>query len=94
VSGANQLDEARLAAAAGGQKCRRVTADEVRAATGYPIGGVPPFGLATAVPEFLDEDLLSHDIVWAAAGTPHHVFSVTPTALAAASGGWVGPLRR
>ena len=94
VSGANQLDEARLAAAAGGLTCRRVTADEVRATTGYPIGGVPPIGLATAVPEFLDEDLLSHDIVWAAAGTPHHVFSVTPTALAAASGGWVGPLRR
>ncbi|MDP4980469.1 MAG: hypothetical protein NWQ01_00510, partial [Ilumatobacteraceae bacterium] len=44
VSGSNQLDEKKLAAAAGGSKCSRVDADAVRAATGYPIGGVPPFG--------------------------------------------------
>ena len=94
VSGSNQLDETKLALAAGGAVCSRVDADTVRAATGFPIGGVPPIGLATAVPEFLDEDLLTHDIVWAAAGTPHHVFSIAPTALATASGGWVGPLRR
>ena len=42
VSGSNQLDEKKLAAAAGGSKCSRVDADAVRAATGYPIGGVPP----------------------------------------------------
>lgn len=94
VSGANQLDERRLATAAGGSACRRVSADEVRAATGFPIGGVPPIGLATAVREFLDEDLLGHATVWAAAGTWTHVFAITPSALAAASGGWVGTLRR
>jgi prolyl-tRNA editing enzyme YbaK/EbsC (Cys-tRNA(Pro) deacylase) len=44
VSGANQLDEKKLAAAAGGTKCSRVDADTVREATGFPIGGVPPFG--------------------------------------------------
>ena len=94
VSGANQLDEAKLAAAAGGSTCRRASADEVRAATGFPIGGVPPIGLATPVREFLDDDLLGHDIVWAAAGTWHDVFPIAPTDLAAASGGWVGELRR
>ncbi len=94
VSGANQLDEAKLAAAAGGSMCRRASADEVRAATGFPIGGVPPIGLATPVREFLDDDLLGHDIVWAAAGTWHDVFPIAPADLAAASGGWVGELRR
>ncbi len=42
VSGANQLDEVKLASAAGGLTCQRVDADAVRAATGFPIGGVPP----------------------------------------------------
>jgi prolyl-tRNA editing enzyme YbaK/EbsC (Cys-tRNA(Pro) deacylase) len=77
VSGANQLDEAKLAAAAGGSTCRRANADDVRAATGFPIGGVPPIGLATPVREFLAEDLLGHDVVWAAAGHPHTVFPLT-----------------
>ena len=94
VSGANQLDEAKLASAAGGSTCRRASANEVRAATGFPIGGVPPIGLATPVREFLDDNLLDHDIVWAAAGTWHDVFPIAPTVLAAASGGWVGDLRR
>ena len=94
VSGANQLDEAKLATAAGGSRCGRVNADAVRAATGYPIGGVPPIGLATPIREFLDEDLLRCETVWAAAGTWHDVFPIDPRALAAASGGWVGELRR
>ena len=47
VSGANQLDERKLAAAAGGRDVPRVDADTVRTVTGYPIGGVPPFGHAT-----------------------------------------------
>ncbi|MFM7879901.1 MAG: YbaK/EbsC family protein, partial [Acidimicrobiaceae bacterium] len=69
VSGSNQLDEKKLAAAAGGSKCSRVDADAVRAATGYPIGGVPPLGLATHLRIFMDPDLLQYDEVWAAAGT-------------------------
>ena len=94
VSGANQLDEKALAAAAGGSKCSRANADQVREATGYPIGGVPPIGLATKVREFIDVDLMGYDTVWAAAGTWHDVFEIRPEALAAASGGWVGTLRR
>lgn len=93
VSGANRLDEAKLAAAAGGQACHRVDADAVRAATGFPIGGVPPFGHATDLPVFIDPDLLAFDAVWAAAGTWNDVFSLTPDELVAASGGKIVELR-
>ena len=78
VSGSNQLDEARLAAAAGGTSCARVDADTVRATTGYPIGGVPPFGHTTPLRAFVDPDLLAYGEVWAAAGTWHDVFALSP----------------
>ena len=94
VSGANQLDEAKLAAAAGGVGCERVDADAVRAATGFPIGGVPPFGHDTPLRTFVDPDLLAHAEVWAAAGTPHDVFGIAPADLVRASGGTVVDLRR
>ena len=94
VSGANQLDEAKLAVAAGGMTCSRVDADAVRAATGFPIGGVPPFGHATELRVFVDPHLMTHGVVWAAAGTWHDVFSLTPEQLVAASGGTVVDLAR
>jgi prolyl-tRNA editing enzyme YbaK/EbsC (Cys-tRNA(Pro) deacylase) len=94
VSGANQLDETKLAAAAGGATCARVDADVVRAATGFPIGGVPPFGHATELRVFVDPELLGYDEVWAAAGTWHDVFALSPRQLVDASGGIVIELRR
>jgi prolyl-tRNA editing enzyme YbaK/EbsC (Cys-tRNA(Pro) deacylase) len=94
VSGANQLDEARLATAAGGKRCTRVDADTVRSTTGYPIGGVPPFGHATPLRAFVDPDLLAYDEVWAAAGTWHDVFPIAPADLVRASGGVVVDLKR
>ena len=94
VSGANQLDEKRLAAAAGGLTCSRVDADVVRTATGFPIGGVPPFGLATELRVFVDPDLLDYDEVWAAAGTWHDVFGIDPKQLLEASGGTIADLKR
>ena len=94
VSGANQLDEKKLAIAAGGSTCSRVDADAVRAATGYPIGGVPPLGLATQLRIFIDPDLLQYDEVWAAAGTWHDVFPISPSDLVSASHGVVVELRR
>lgn len=94
VSGANQLDEAKLASAAGGERCARVDADVVREATGFPIGGVPPFGHASPLPVFIDPDLLGYDVVWAAAGTWHDVFALEPGQLVEASGGTVVDLRR
>jgi Cys-tRNA(Pro) deacylase len=94
VSGANQLDETKLASAAGGAKCSRVDADAVRDATGYPIGGVPPFGHSTHLRVFVDPDLLQYDEVWAAAGTWHDVFALSPHDLVRASEGVVSDLRR
>ena len=94
VSGRNQLDESKLAHAAGGERCARVDADAVRTATGFPIGGVPPFGHATHLRVFVDPDLLQYDMVWAAAGTWNDVFSLTPGDLVASSGGAVTDLKR
>ena len=94
VSGDNRLDEGKLARAAGGEVAGRADADLVREATGYPIGGVPPLGHATAVPVFVDEDLLRYGEVWAAAGTPHDVFAVSPTDLVRAADGIVADLAR
>ncbi|MFM7082370.1 MAG: YbaK/EbsC family protein [Actinomycetota bacterium] len=94
VSGANQLDEKKLAAAAGGSKCSRVDADAVREATGFPIGGVPPFGHTTQLRIFIDPDLLQYDEVWAAAGTWNDVFPIAPNDLVRASGAVVTDLKR
>jgi Cys-tRNA(Pro) deacylase len=94
VGGADQLDERRLAEAAGGTTVGRADADAVRAATGYAVGGVPPFGHATALRCFVDDALLRHDVVWAAAGTPQHVFAVDPHRLATAAGATTAELRR
>jgi prolyl-tRNA editing enzyme YbaK/EbsC (Cys-tRNA(Pro) deacylase) len=91
TSGANRVDLDALAALVGVASLGRADADQVRAATGFPIGGVPPVGNATAVPTFMDPDLFAHDAVWAAAGTPRHVFSVDPRALADATGAVVAP---
>lgn len=94
VSGANQLDEKKLAAAAGGKKCGRVDADAVRTATGFPIGGVPPFGHATHLRVFIDPDLLQYGEVWAAAGTWNDVFAIEPHELVKASEGHVTDLKK
>ncbi|MGH9134136.1 MAG: YbaK/EbsC family protein [Ilumatobacteraceae bacterium] len=94
VSGANRLDESKLATAAGGLTCSRVDADVVRSVTGFPIGGVPPFGHATELRVFVDPDLLTYDEVWAAAGTWHDVFPLAPDDLVRASGAAVVELAR
>jgi prolyl-tRNA editing enzyme YbaK/EbsC (Cys-tRNA(Pro) deacylase) len=94
VSGANQLDESKLALAAGGAICQRVDADVVRSVTGFPIGGVPPFGHSTQLRIFIDPDLLKFDEVWAAAGTWHDVFAIDPRVLQSVTNGVVVELRR
>jgi prolyl-tRNA editing enzyme YbaK/EbsC (Cys-tRNA(Pro) deacylase) len=81
VSGSNRLDVRRLEALAGG-RVAKADADLVRSATGYAIGGVPPFGHATALPVYMDRDLSDHDVVWAAAGRPDAVFPIAPVRLA------------
>lgn len=85
VSGASRLDTGRLAAVGGGDVAK-AGADVVRAATGYAIGGVPPFGHATALPVFMDRRLAGFDVVWAAAGRPDAVFPIAPDRLVELSG--------
>ena len=80
VSGANRLDESLLASVAGAPVVK-ADAGTARTATGYSIGGVPPFGHATDVPVFMDRDLLGHSVVWAAAGRPDSVFEIAPQRL-------------
>jgi len=92
ASGVNRVDERKLAALTGG-KIRRADADTVRRVTGYAIGGVPPFAHDTVLPIWIDEDLLGHDLIYAAAGAPDCVFPLTPDDLLRATGGRVADLK-
>ena len=79
VSGAHRVDVNCLCDALDCAECRQATADEVRAATGFAVGGVPPFG--HGLPVVLDESLLAHEQVWAAGGDGHSLFQVSPQRL-------------
>ena len=79
-SGANTVDAQRLG-------LHKADADLVRRATGFAIGGVPPYGHPAPLETLVDEDLMAHDEVWAAAGTPRSVFPLTPAQLLERSGG-------
>jgi len=96
VSGANRLDEHKLAALCGCSRkhIRRADAETARAITGFVIGGVPPFGHARPLPVYVDEDLTRFEVVWAAAGTPWSVFAIAPADLVRASGGRVADLKQ
>jgi prolyl-tRNA editing enzyme YbaK/EbsC (Cys-tRNA(Pro) deacylase) len=80
ASGVNRVDESAIAAALG-EALAKADADFVRDRTGFAIGGVAPIGHATPPVTFIDEDLLRHQTIWAAAGTPFAVFPLTPTQL-------------
>ncbi|MGH2681075.1 MAG: YbaK/EbsC family protein [Actinomycetota bacterium] len=86
TSGANRVDPARLAAVAGASAARRATPEEARAATGFAVGGTPPFGHPAALPAYLDPALLAFEEVWAAAGTPDSVFPLAPQELRRVTG--------
>lgn len=90
VSGSKRADVEALAAAVG-EPLRQATADEVRAITGYAIGGVPPIGYAQDVESFIDESLLDFETVWAAAGHPHAVFQIESRELVRITGAMPGP---
>jgi prolyl-tRNA editing enzyme YbaK/EbsC (Cys-tRNA(Pro) deacylase) len=80
ASGQHRIDTEKLADLLDVAEVRQAKADEVRAATGFAIGGVPPFG--HDLPVLFDETLLHHKRVWAAAGDPHSLFEVDPRELA------------
>ena len=92
VSGINQLDPERLGLLTG-SAITRADANAVRQATSFAIGGVPPMGFPRPIPTFIDPDLLQYDLVWAAAGTPRHVFPMSPRQLVRITGGLVADLK-
>ena len=87
ASGDHKVDTAAVATALGVGKVRRADADAVRAATGFPIGGVPPVAHSTELRILVDRHLASYDVLWAAAGTPHAVFSTSFEELVRLTGG-------
>ncbi len=89
VSGANRADVEKVRSLLGVTTVTRAKPDEVRAATGYAIGGVPPIGHARPLHMIVDRDLLGYDELWAAAGTPNSVFHLTPRQLVELAGGEV-----
>ncbi|MCE8555242.1 YbaK/EbsC family protein [Ruegeria pomeroyi] len=80
TAGGNQVDPDR-AAALFGAPLSRADADTVRNKTGFAIGGVAPVGHLSPVASFMDPALVVFPVVWAAAGTPRHVFSIAPAEL-------------
>jgi prolyl-tRNA editing enzyme YbaK/EbsC (Cys-tRNA(Pro) deacylase) len=94
TSGANRADPQRLGVLVGGAEVRRADPEEARAATGFAIGGTPPFGHPGQVTVLIDRDLLGYDLLWAAAGTPDAVFPITPPDLLRATGAKVVDLKQ
>src|SRR4029077_6694250 len=86
ASGANRVDTDALAGLAANGAVRRATPEEARTATGFAVGGTPPFGHPEPVMTFLDPPLLAFEEVWAAAGTPDSVFPLSPQDLLRVSG--------
>ena len=84
TAGAQQVDMAKATTLVG-QPLTRASADAVRRITGFAIGGVSPVGHLNPIDTFQDITLSQFDTIYAAAGTPHHVFKTTPTALAQAT---------
>lgn len=80
TAGGNRVDDAKASAVAG-QSLGKADADLIRAETGFAIGGVAPIGHLSPVTVYLDPRVLTFDTVWAAAGTPRHVFAIAPADL-------------
>jgi prolyl-tRNA editing enzyme YbaK/EbsC (Cys-tRNA(Pro) deacylase) len=88
ASGANRVDEAKVTALLG-ESIGRADAGFVRERTGYAIGGIPPLGHASALTTLIDRELLRYDTVYAAGGTPHAMFPLSPADLVRVTGGTV-----
>jgi prolyl-tRNA editing enzyme YbaK/EbsC (Cys-tRNA(Pro) deacylase) len=88
ASGVNRVNEKQIKEKAG-ERLEKATPEFVRSTTGYAIGGVPPVGFPQPIETWIDEDLLKHSEVWAAAGTPYAVFRLDPKLLPVMTGGTV-----
>ena len=88
ASGPNRVDERKIEALIS-EPLGKADAEFVRQRTGFVIGGVPPVGHSEQLETFIDQDLMQYDEIWAAAGTPHAVFRLTPADLVRITGGRV-----
>lgn len=91
ASGSNRVNEKRIAEYIG-EPIEKADAEFVRTATGFAIGGVPPLGHLQDIRTFIDEDLLQHERIWAAGGTPNSVFQLEAEDLQDMTGGEVAPI--
>lgn len=80
ASGSNRVKEKKIEALIE-EPLGKADADFVREQTGFAIGGIPPVGHTNPLQTFIDKDLLQYDEIWAAAGTPHAVFRLSPAEL-------------
>jgi prolyl-tRNA editing enzyme YbaK/EbsC (Cys-tRNA(Pro) deacylase) len=94
VSGCNSVDLGRLAAVTGETSIRKATAREAHDLTGFPVGGIPPFGHGHPTRVVMDPDLCPFQVVWAAAGTDGAIFPVSPAALRILANAVVAPFSR
>ena len=92
ASGVNRVDESKVAALVG-EAIGKADAAFVRQATGYAIGGIPPLAHAQRLATLIDRDLLQHDTIYAAGGTPHAMFPMSPTDLVRVAGGDVADVK-
>jgi prolyl-tRNA editing enzyme YbaK/EbsC (Cys-tRNA(Pro) deacylase) len=88
TSGVNRVNERRVSEEVG-EPIEKADADFVRQHTGFAVGGVPPVGHSEQIETFIDKDLLQYEQIWAAAGSPHAVFRLTPDELKMLTGGKV-----
>lgn len=86
ASGVNRVSQSKLSQLCEGKEISQARAEEIKAVTGFTIGGIPPFGHDTKLRTFFDRDLRQYPEVWAAAGTPQAVFRISPTDLLNSSG--------
>jgi prolyl-tRNA editing enzyme YbaK/EbsC (Cys-tRNA(Pro) deacylase) len=94
MSGPNKVYDKKLKRAAGVRRVRMGTSEAIKRFSGFEPGGVPPVGYAERPRAFLDDDLFKYKIVWAAAGTDHDVFPISPDELLRITGGVRADLKK
>ena len=94
MSGINRVDARKVRSACSAKKVRMADPEYVYRWSGFQVGGVPPVGYPEAIPALLDEDLFLYPVVWAAAGSDHAFFPVSPGDLQKMTGGRKCPIRK
>ena len=92
ASGKNRVNEALVAELMNIEKLAMASPDQAREATGFAIGGTPPFGHVKTIHTIMDSELLNYEIVWAAAGTPDTCFPIKPGKLKEVTSALVAPI--